>query len=73
MIFYWIESRKEIRFLFGNFSKGVYELSVRQQLDTGNLLRFFIESSSYGRRIIVYSAYSLLMHKCVTDLDKNVS
>ena len=70
MIFYWIESRKEIKFLCGNFSKGVSELSVRQQLDTGNLLRYFTESSPYGSRIIVDSAYSLSMYKCVIDLDE---
>jgi hypothetical protein len=66
---YWNESRKEVVFLCGNFSKGVSEESVRRQLDTGHFLTYRSVSTSSGSRMEVHSKYNLSVYRCNIDFD----
>lgn len=65
----WNESRKEVVFLCGNFSKGVSEDSVRRQLDTGQFLTYQDVSKPSGSRIDVHSKYNLSAYRCTIDFD----
>jgi hypothetical protein len=65
----WNESRKEVVFLCGNFSKGVNEDSVRRQLDTGHFLTYQSTSVPSGSRIEVRSKYNLAVYRCNIDFD----
>ncbi|MDX1638845.1 MAG: hypothetical protein R3281_12805 [Balneolaceae bacterium] len=67
--FIWIEARKEIVFLCGNFTEGITEQSVRRQLDTGNFLRYRTENLPAGKQIIADSWYNLSTCKCTVDID----
>ncbi|NGP76860.1 hypothetical protein G3570_09465 [Balneolaceae bacterium YR4-1] len=69
--FYWNEARKEIVFLCANFKKGVTEESVREQLDTGNFLKYLTEDIPGGKRIIAESPYNLYMNRCVIEFDSS--
>lgn len=65
----WNESRKEVVFLCGNFSKGVSEDSVRRQLDTGHFLTYQSVNTPSGSRIEVHSKYNLSVYRCNIDFD----
>jgi len=65
----WNESRKEVVFLCGNFSKGVSEDSVRRQLDTGQFLSYQSTSTPSGSRIEAHSKYNLSVYRCTIDFD----
>lgn len=67
--FYWNEARKELVFLCENFNQGIPEQSVRNQLDTGNLLQYHTENLPTGKRIIAESPFNLWIYQCVVDLD----
>ena len=69
--FVWNEARKEVVYLCGNFGAGVRQDSVLRQLGTGEFLRFQIDGSAEGSRIVVDSAYNLSMFRCEIDLDAN--
>jgi hypothetical protein len=65
----WNESRKEIVFLCGNFSKGVSEDSVRRQLDTGQFLTYESTRTPSGSHMEVHSKYNLSVYRCSIDFD----
>ena len=65
----WNESRKEVVFLCGNFSRGVSEDSVRRQLDTGQFLTYQTAVTPTGSRIEVHSKYNLSIYRCNIDFD----
>ena len=63
------ESRKEIKHLCGNFVLGVSNQSVLTQLSTGEFLRYSIEASPAGSRIVVDSLLTATLYRCVVDFD----
>lgn len=67
--FVWNESRKEIVYLCGNFTRGVSEESVRRQLDTGEFLTYQSSVTPSGSRIEVHSKYNLSLYRCNIDFD----
>lgn len=69
--FVWNEARKEVVYLCGNFSAGVSQDSVLQQLGTGQFLRYQIDAWPEGSRIVVDSLYSSSLFRCEIDLDGN--
>lgn len=69
--FVWNEARKEVVFLCENFTPGVAGESVRRQLDTGQFLRYRQRVTDVGSRIVADSAYTLGLHACVIELDRN--
>ncbi len=67
--FVWNEARKEVVYLCGNFGAGVSQDSVLRQLGTGEFLTFSVNAWEEGSQIVVESAYSLNMYRCIIDLD----
>lgn len=67
--FVWNESRKEIVYLCGNFTRGVSEESVRRQLDTGEFLTYQSSVTPSGSRIEAHSKYNLSLYRCNIDFD----
>ena len=68
--FVWNEARKEVVYLCGNFTAGVDEASVLEQLDTGHFLSYHREPAVMGSRLVVSSSYNLGRERCVVELDK---
>jgi len=67
--FAWNESRKEVVYLCGNFTRGVSGESVRRQLDTGIFLNYQSSETPSGSRIEMHSKYNLSVYRCNIDLD----
>jgi len=67
--FTWNESRKEVVYLCGNFSKGASEESVRKQLDTGQFLTYQSSVTPSGSRIEAHSGFNLSFYRCNIDFD----
>jgi len=67
--FAWNESRKEIVYLCGNFTRGVSEESVRRQLDTGEFLTYRSSVTPSGSRIEAHSKFNLSVYRCNIDFD----
>lgn len=70
-VFFWNEARKEIYFLCGNFTPGITEASVRQQLDTGDFLQHRTTTTASGSRITVNSWYTLKTVSCTIEIGKD--
>ena len=68
--FVWNEARKEIVYLCGNFTAGVNEASVLEQLDTGRFLSYHREPAVMGSRLVVTSSYDPGRARCIIQLDK---
>lgn len=68
--FYWNEARKEVFFLCGNFSVGVTQSSVLEQLQTGHFLKYQVEREAGASRIIVDSVLAPGTPRCLIDFDR---
>ncbi|GGW79516.1 hypothetical protein [Alteromonas halophila] len=55
----WIEAKKEVMYLCGNFSPGVTKKSVFRQLDTANLLTYDTRFTANGSTTIARSPLHL--------------
>ena len=67
--FVWNEARKEVVYLCGNFTAGVKEASVLQQLETGHFLSYHREPAVMGSRLVVSSPYDFDRTRCVIEVD----
>lgn len=67
--FYWNEARKEVVFLCGNFTGGVSQGNVVNQLETGNFLYYRVERVVTGSRISVDSALGFGAPRCLIEFD----
>ena len=61
---YWSEARKEVTYLCGNFYQGITKESVKQQLDTANLLRYRTEFTANGSKIVADSLLHIDQYAC---------
>ena len=70
-IFLWQTARDEIYYLCGNFKPGVSVASVRQQLNTGEFLRYTEAYSDNGSIIEVNSRVTFDIYRCTIAFDTN--
>jgi hypothetical protein len=68
--FFWNEARKEVVFLCGNFTAGVSQGSVLEQLQTGSFLSYQIERHATGSRISAHSLFGIGGTQCVVEFDQ---
>jgi len=68
-VFVWIEARKEVVFLCGNFEAGVSQASVLEQLDTASFSQYEIFESPAGRTIEFNSVLNFAVYNCLIKIN----